>query len=203
MRPGAPRLHVQAPVVLGDRVRVEDALALLERTALGEIVADERRVDRAVDDEMRDMDAERPSTAMDRCVPIWIVLAAGNPAELDRALAAIGASGAQEMIVSNDPFLWSAHPTVIAFAASKRLPAMYFFKSFTEAGGLMSYGANLEESYRRLATYVDKILKEAKPGDLPVEQPTRFELVINTKAARALGLKISQSLLLRADHVVE
>ena len=84
-----------------------------------------------------------------------------------------------------------------------RFPEDPFFKTFAEAGGLMSYGANLEESYRRSATYVDKILKGAKPGDLPVEQPTRFELVINMKTARALGLKISQSLLRRADHVIE
>ena len=132
------------------------------------------------------------------------IIDAGNPAELDRALAAIASSGAQGMIVTTDPFLFTVRATLVSFAASKRLPAMYFFKNFVDAGGLMSYGANLEESYRRAATYVDKILKGAKPADLPVEQPMRFEFVINMKTARALGLRIPQSLLLlRADHVIE
>lgn len=128
---------------------------------------------------------------------------AGNPAELDRALAAIAASGAQGMIVSTDPFLFVSRSKLLSFAAGKRLPAIYFFKNFADEGGLMSYGANIEESYRKAATYVDKILKGAKPGDLSVEQPTRFEFVVNMKTARALGLRIPQSLLLRADHVLE
>jgi putative ABC transport system substrate-binding protein len=131
------------------------------------------------------------------------ILDAGNATELDRALAAIGASGAEAIIVTNDPFLFAKRAALVQFAASKRLPAMYFFKLFADAGGLMSYGASLEESYRRAATYVDKILKGAKPGDLPIEQPTRFELAINMKTARALGLRIPQSLLLRADHIIE
>ena len=105
--------------------------------------------------------------------------------------------------MTNDPFLFDKRAALVQFAASKRLPAMYFFKLFADAGGLMSYGASLEESYRRAATYVDKILKGAKPADLPVEQPTRFEFVINMKTARVLGLRIPQSLLLRADHVIE
>lgn len=128
---------------------------------------------------------------------------AGNLVELDRALAAIAASGAQALIVTTDPFLFTARGTLVSFAASKRLPAMYFFKNFVDAGGLMSYGANIEESYRRAATYVDKILKGAKPGELPVEQPTRFELIVNRKTAKAIDLVIPQSMLLRADKVIE
>ena len=131
------------------------------------------------------------------------VVDAGNPAELDRALAAIAASGAPAMIVTNDPFLYTVNATLVSFAASKRLPAICFFKNFADAGGLMSYGASLEESYRKAATYVDKILKGAKPADLPVEQPTRFELVVNRTTARALGISIPQSILLRADQVIE
>ena len=83
------------------------------------------------------------------------------------------------------------------------MPAIYQFPEFVEAGGLMSYGANLAQQYHRAATYVDKILRGAKPADLPVEQPTKFELVINLKTAKALGLTIPQSLLVRADQVIQ
>ena len=135
----------------------------------------------------------------------WLISTSinANPTELDRALSAIGNSSAQGIIVTTDPFLFSSRETLIQFAAAKRLPATYFFKQFADAGGLMSYGASLEDSYRRAATYVDKILKGARPTDLPIEQPRHFELVINMKTARALGLKVPQLLLLRADHVIE
>jgi putative tryptophan/tyrosine transport system substrate-binding protein len=128
---------------------------------------------------------------------------AANAGNLDRALASIGPSGAQALIVTNDPFFTANRDKLVEFAARRRLPAVYFFRLFADAGGLMVYGASLEESYRSAATYVDRILKGAKPGELPVEQPTRFELVINMRTARALGLTIPPSLLLRADHVIE
>ncbi|HSE92106.1 MAG TPA: ABC transporter substrate-binding protein [Methylomirabilota bacterium] len=92
---------------------------------------------------------------------------------------------------------------VVALAARQRLPALYFFREFPEAGGLMSYGANVKDIHRRSAAFVDKILKGARPADLPIQQPTKFELVINLKTAKALGLTIPQSLLLRADHVLQ
>ena len=128
---------------------------------------------------------------------------AGNAASLDKALAAIGATGAKGIVVAGDPVFTANRAKLIGFATSKRLPAVYFWKLFAESGGLLAYGASQEESYRRAATYVDKILKGARPADLPVEQPTKFELVVNLKAAKAIGLTVPQSLLLRADHVIE
>jgi putative ABC transport system substrate-binding protein len=92
---------------------------------------------------------------------------------------------------------------IAELAVKSRLPAMYFLKFYVEAGGLMSYSADLIEIWRRAAVFVDKILKGAKPGDLPIEQPTTFELVINLRTAKALGLTVPPSLLLRADHVIE
>ncbi len=92
---------------------------------------------------------------------------------------------------------------LVDLAAKNRLPTVFSFRSYVDSGGLMSYGANVSDMFRRAATYVDKILKGAKPGDLPVEQPTKFELVINLRTAKALRLTIPPSLLGRADQVIE
>jgi len=92
---------------------------------------------------------------------------------------------------------------LVELAAKSRIPAIFPDKHFVKAGGLMSYGPNVSEMYRRSATYVDKILRGAKPGDLPVEQPTKFELVINARTAKALGVRIPPSLQIRADEVIE
>jgi putative tryptophan/tyrosine transport system substrate-binding protein len=100
--------------------------------------------------------------------------------------------------------MFLAHaPVILGLAARHRLPAMYGIREFAEAGGLMAYGANLSDMHRRGASFVDKILKGAKPGDLPVQQPTTFELVINLRTAKALGLTIPQSVLVRADQLIE
>ena len=98
---------------------------------------------------------------------------------------------------------WSERKRLVDLAAKNRLPAVYALREFVDVGGLMSYGPDFADVWRRAATYVDKILKGAKPADLPVEQPTKFELVINLKAAKALGLTIPQSMLGRADEIIQ
>lgn len=125
------------------------------------------------------------------------------PDEIDGAFAAMSRSRADGLIVLADPMFVSLRARIADLATKGRLPAMYGLGEHTEAGGLMSYAASLSDLFRGAAGYVDRILRGAKPADLPVEQPMRFELVINAKAARALGLTIPQSVLLRADRVIE
>jgi putative ABC transport system substrate-binding protein len=131
------------------------------------------------------------------------LLEARGPNEFDNAFAAMARERAEALLVVLDPFFGIHRAQLRDLAAKNRLPAMYGSREYPEAGGLMSYGADFRHNFRRSATYVDKILKGAKPADLPIEQPTRFELVINMKTAKALGLTIPQSLLLRADQVIE
>lgn len=123
--------------------------------------------------------------------------------ELDDALASIGRGGAGGLIVTPSPFAATQRDKLVAFSASAGLAAMYFSDDFVEAGGLMSYGPSIADAYRRAAVYVDRILRGAKPGDLAVEQPTRFELAINLRTARTLGHAIPRSVLLRADRIIE
>jgi putative ABC transport system substrate-binding protein len=107
------------------------------------------------------------------------------------------------VLVVTDPMFTSATDRLVQLASKSHLPAMYGFRTQVAAGGLMSYGVDLADLFRRAPTYVDKILKGAKPADLPIEQPTKFALVINLKTAKALGLTIPPSLLARADQVIE
>jgi putative ABC transport system substrate-binding protein len=123
--------------------------------------------------------------------------------ELDAALRSVAAGGADAvMVVPSRMFNLNAK-RIVEFVRERRLPAVSMWGSFAEAGGLMTYGPNIPAMIRRMATYVDKILKGAKPGDLPVEQPTRFELVINLKTAKTLGVTIPQSIMLQATRVIE
>ena len=117
-------------------------------------------------------------------------------------LADIKQKHANGLLVGGGPG-WRFHQQIIDFAATSRLPAIYMWRDFVKPGGLMSYGADYADIFRRATIYVDKILKGAKPGDLPIELPTKFELVINLKTAKALGLTIPPSLLLRADEVIQ
>jgi putative tryptophan/tyrosine transport system substrate-binding protein len=130
-------------------------------------------------------------------------LEARTPEEIDAGFSAATKARADVVVVFPDPVFATKRGQIVGLAAKHRLPAMYAFREYTEAGGLMSYGPNISDMLGRAATYVDKILKGAKPADLPAEQPTRFELVINLKTAKALGLTIPPSLLLRADQVIE
>jgi len=123
--------------------------------------------------------------------------------EFDAAFAAMVRERANGVVVAVDPVFVGPRSQVVLLAARNRLPAVYGLREFAEVGGLMSYGPNIADQFRRAATYVDKILKGAKPGDLAVEQATKFELVINVKTAKALGLTIPDSLLRRADEVIQ
>ena len=123
--------------------------------------------------------------------------------DLDRAFAAIARGHADALFVVSGRSLLAERGRIVEFAAKSRLPAIYPYREYVEAGGLMSYSANYPDLYRGAALYVDKILKGAKPADLPVQQSARFDLVINLKTAKALGLTIPPSLLARADQVIE
>jgi ABC-type uncharacterized transport system substrate-binding protein len=125
------------------------------------------------------------------------------PNDFDDAFKTAVKSRAGGLITLEDPFTIAHRTRIAGLALRHRLPAVYAVRQFVDAGGLMSYGPDRADQNRRAATYVDRILKGAKPADLPVEQPTKFELVINLKTAKALGLTIPQSLLLRADEVLQ
>jgi putative ABC transport system substrate-binding protein len=123
--------------------------------------------------------------------------------ELDAAFEAIAREHPEALLLLVDPFTFSQRSRIVEFAAAQRLPAMYETSDFVDVGGLISYGPIVAHQYRRAATYVDRILRGAKPADLPIEQPTTFELAINMRAAKALGIKIPDTILLRADKVIE
>jgi ABC-type uncharacterized transport system substrate-binding protein len=126
-----------------------------------------------------------------------------QPAELRPAFETMVREHADALILVADPMLFSERPLIVQLAASYRVPAVYENRLFPEAGGLLSYGPLPQERFQRMAVYVDRILRGARPGDLPIERPTTFELVINLKTAKAIGLAIPQSLLVRADEIIQ
>ena len=126
-----------------------------------------------------------------------------NPERLERAVETAIGKGVTALNVIDDPWIQSQRARIVALAAKHRLPAIYGIRDFADEGGLMAYGPHRPDQYRRSAIFVDKILKGAKPADLPVEQPTKFEFVINLKTAKALGLDLPASVLARANEVIE
>jgi len=126
-----------------------------------------------------------------------------NAAEMKGVIEQVARESGSALLVLPDLFTATNRQSIIGLAARHRLPAVYPFRYFVSNGGLISYGIEMLETYRQAASYVDRILKGERPGDLPVQQPTKFELVINLKTAKALGVEISPELLARADEVIE
>jgi putative tryptophan/tyrosine transport system substrate-binding protein len=131
------------------------------------------------------------------------VFNASSETDFDMAFGALAQQRADALLVGNDVFFTNRREKIVTLASRHAIPAIYAFRSFAESGGLMSYSTNLVDVYRQVGLYVGRVLKGEKPGDLPVVQPTRFELVINLKTAKALGVKISDNLLSLADEVIE
>ncbi len=150
----------------------------------------------------RDMLQATDAAARTLAVELQLVEVRG-PDEFDRAFSAMTRNRADALIVLPSTMLFNERKHIVDLATKHRLPSISMAREFAQLGGLMAYGASITDLQRRSATYVDKILKGAKPADLPVEQPTKFEFVINLKTAKALGLTISESFLLLADEVIE
>ena len=146
---------------------------------------------------------EKSIKAGAQALGLTVFLAEHTPTDYTGAFTLISRERPDALFVAPSSENYAQRRLIVDFATSKRLPNIHAFMESVEDGGLMSYGVNIADLFRRAAGYVDKILKGAKPGDLPVEQPTKFELVINLKTAKALGLTIPQSLLQRADQVIE
>jgi ABC-type uncharacterized transport system substrate-binding protein len=196
-RPGG---HVTGTWIAGDDALVGKRLELLKEAVpavarIGVLVSPAEVQDSVV---MRLLSA--PAHALGLSVTIIQVR---DSAGIEAAFASAARDNMQALFVSQSPFFNTHRVEIAARAVRARLPAIYGFREFADAGGLMSYGPSLPAVYRRFAALVDKILKGASPADLPIEVPTRFELIVNLKAAKAIDLTISESFLLRADQVIE
>jgi putative ABC transport system substrate-binding protein len=151
---------------------------------------------------MRDMLKETTEAADTLGIQLQF-LEVRRPDELDRVFSTIAKARAEALFTFPSTMLFAEQRRIVELAAMHRLPAVFNAREFVQLGGLAAYGANLNDLFRRIAVYVDKILKGARPSDLPVEQPTKFELTINIKTAKSLGITVPQTLLARADEVIE
>ena len=131
------------------------------------------------------------------------VLQAGTEREVETAFTSLAQSQSDALVIGGDPFLSTRRDQLVALASRDSVPAIYLWREFAEAGGLLSYGPSIPDTYRVMGTYAGRILKGEKVANLPVQQPTRFELVINLKTAKALGLTVPPSILARATEVIE
>ena len=148
-------------------------------------------------------DAQDMEAAMQAAGLLLLTLSARVETEFEPAFVSASQQGVQALLVSADPFFNSRHAQVVALAARYAVPAAYPWSEYAKAGGLMSYGASLPGAYRQIGQYVTRILKGDKPAELPVQNPTKFDLLINLKTAKALGLTVPPTLLARADEVIE
>ncbi len=151
---------------------------------------------------MTDMMNEAETTARTLGVQLRLV-AVNGPGELDQAFSTIAGDHVDALVIFPSPMLFIERKRIVDFSAERRLPMMGIGKEFAQLGGLISYGADIIDFNRRIAGFVDKILKGAKPAELPVEQPTKFELFVNLKTAKALNLTVPPMLLAQADEVIE
>ena len=190
----------QAPLTQWKRIATYDTEAACDQGSRAEGDARGRRLDPR--STARRIVEAAPGAAPRFGLELRNVLVSGQ-GDLDRIFTEIGRGRADAILVQPSPDIDEMRGRIAQLAEKQRLPSMFAWRQYAEVGGLMSYGADLYDLQQHVASYVDKILKGAKPADLPIEQPTKFELVINLKTAKALGLTIPQSVLGRADQVIE
>jgi putative ABC transport system substrate-binding protein len=195
-RPGGNVTGVSLFAAAPGAQRLELLRALVPGNALFAVLADPTNADAAA--KARDL-----QTAADALGQRIEIVDVRSERELDTAFAGLAGRGVRALLVSNEVLFTSRRDQVVALAARHAVPAIYAYQEFAAAGGLMSYGPSRNEGYRQSGVYVARILKGEKPGDMPVLQPTRFELVVNRKTAKMLGLTVPPMLLARADEVIE